>query len=195
MEIPFKLIVLGASAGGTDALKRVLADLPAELPAAVTIVLHTHASSPGYMAEILGRHTRFQVAYANEGDELKPGHAYLAPPDRHLIVRESGLLGLDSGPKVNFHRPAADPLFESAARLFGRQVIGVVLTGGDGDGSKGLQQIKKYGGTLVVQSPSTALVPEMPLNALLRDSPDQIVPLDRLGAVLTKLVESEQEEV
>lgn len=179
---------MGASAGGIPALKRVLGDLPADLRAAVAIVLHTHPSSPGYMAGILDRHTGLRVGYGAEGDALQAGHAYLAPADHHLVVRETGLLGLDSGPKVLFHRPAANPLFESAARAFGRQVVGVVLSGGDGDGTAGLKMIKKHGGSTMVQSPSSAAEPSRPRNAILGDSPDQVVPLECLGGMLRAFV-------
>jgi two-component system chemotaxis response regulator CheB len=188
MANPFRLIVIGASGGGVEALQRVLRDLPADLPAAIAVVLHTHATSPQFTADILGQHTDLQVAYAVEEEEIAPGRVYLAPPDRHLLVRWTRRLGLDAGPKVNFHRPAADPLFASAARVFGRQVTGVVLSGGDGDGSTGLQEIKKHGGTCVVQSPSDAKEPSMPANAILRDSPDHVVMLDRLGPLLRSLV-------
>ena len=159
----FRLIVVGGSAGGINALGRVLSDLPPDLPAAIAVVLHTHESSP---PDILARRTSLRVAYAIEDDELSLGHVYLAPPTTHLVVRETRRLGLESGPKVHFHRPAADPLFASAARVFGRQVVGVVLTGGDGDGTGGLQAIKKHGGISVVQSPSDAEAPSMPMSAI-----------------------------
>jgi two-component system chemotaxis response regulator CheB len=188
MANSFRLIVVGASAGGVDALRRVLSDLPADLPAAIAVVLHTHATSPRYLADILNQHTSLQVAYAVEGEEPALGHVYLAPPDTHLVVRQTRRLGLDSGPKVHFHRPAADPLFASAARVFGRQVVGLVLTGGDGDGSRGLQEIKRQGGTSVVQSPVDAEAPSMPISAILQDSPDHVVLLDRLGPLLRTLV-------
>ncbi|WP_409173179.1 chemotaxis protein CheB [Variovorax sp. H27-G14] len=154
----------------------------------MAVVLHTHATSPRYMAGILDRHSSLPVAYAIDRDELSPGRVYLAPPGTHLVVRQTRRLGLDSGPKFNFHRPTADALFTSAARVFGRQVIGVVLTGGDGDGSRGLQEVKKHGGTSVVQSQTDAQAPGMPINAILHDSPDHVLPLDRLGPLLKTLL-------
>ena len=186
------LIVVGASAGGMEALKRILSDLPPAFPAAIVIALHTPKSSARDAAGILSKHTKLQVRYAEEGVGLERGRAYLAPPDSHLIVREDRRLGLDHGPKVRLHRPAADPLFESAARVFGRQVIGLVLSGGsgDGDGSSGLREIKRHGGKSVVQSPSDAQAPEMPVNAIIHDNPDHVVMLDRIGPLLRQLVET-----
>ncbi len=142
------------------------------------------------MAGILDRHSSLPVAYAIDRDELGLGRVYLAPPGTNLVVRQTRRLGLDSGPKFNFHRPTADALFTSAARVFGRQVVGVVLTRGDvdGDGARGLQEVKKHGGTSVVQSPADAQAPGMPINAFLHDSPDHVLPLDRLGPLLKTLV-------
>lgn len=183
------LIVVGASAGGMDALKRILSELPAGFPAAVVIALHTPRSARD-TPSILAKHTELRIAYAEEGVRLERGHVYLAPPHSQLIVRETRRLGLDQGSEVRFRRPAADPLFESAARVFGRQVVGLVLSGdgGDGDGSDGLREIKRHGGKSVVQSPSDAQAPEMPVNAILRDNPDHVVMLDRIGPLLRQLV-------
>lgn len=188
MTDKFRLIVVAASAGGIEALKHVLTELPPDLPAAIAIVLHTHETSPRYTAGILDMHSALRVAYAVDGEDFVLGRVYLAPPDLHLVVSVDRRMSLDAGPKVHFHRPAADPLFESAARAFGRQVTGVVLTGGDGDGTRGLQEIKRRGGKSVVQSPSDSQVPHMPIHAILHDSPDHVVLLEKLGPLLASLV-------
>lgn len=184
-------IVFAGSRGGMEALSRIVHHFPADFPATIAVVLHTHESSPRYLAKILGDHTPLRVAYAAEGDEFLSGQIFVAPPGAHLVVRPSRIFGLDHGPKVNFTRPAADCLFISAAHVMGAQVIGVVLTGGDGDGTQGLKEIKKHGGMSVVQSPADAQVPSMPINAIIQDSPDHIVMLDEMGPLLKRLVEAQ----
>ena len=185
-----RLIVIAGSLGGFQALRHVLSSLAPNFPAATAAVLHTHESSPGYLAGLLGHHTPLKVSYAAEGDRPAPGQVHIAPPKAHLIVRESGLFGLDHGPKVHFTRPAADCLFISAARTFGVNVIGVVLTGGGIDGTEGLKEIKRCGGLSIVQSPSDAQAPSMPTHAIMHDGPDHVMTMERLGPLLTKLVDS-----
>jgi len=185
-----RLIVIAASAGGSEALERVASQLPADLHAALLVVLHTPEGSPRYNAETLQRHTRFRVRYAAEGNIPTSGQILLAPPGEHLVVREDGRLGLNGGSEVNFAMPAADCLFISAANVFREQVIGVVLTGGGMDGSAGLVAIKARGGMCVVQSPADAQAPSMPIHAIIRDSPNYVVLLDDLGPLLKEMVTS-----
>lgn len=182
------IIVIGASRGGLEALCRVASHLPAKLPAAIAIVLHTAPQSPRYLADILARYARVPVIYGKDGYSVRPNHSYIAPPDRHLIVVSPGLLQLDAGPKVRFSRPAADRLFETAAAVFGPRVIGVVMTGGDHDGTDGLKAIKASGGLSVLQDPADAQDPGMPTSALIGDDPDYCVPLDEIGPLLVDLV-------
>src|SRR5258706_5313299 len=156
------MVVIGASRGGLHALSQLLGSLPRDFPAAILVVLHTGPASPRLLAEILGGRTALPVSYARDGDEIRPGHVYLAPPDRHLVVRSCGKLGLDAGPKVRHARPAADRLFQSAAEVYGPRVIGIVLTGGDHDGTDGLRAIKAAGGITMVQHPGEAKDPSMP---------------------------------
>jgi len=185
------IIVIGASLGGLEGLCRLTSGLPADLSAALLVVLHTGPSSPRMLAEIVGRFSSLPVSYARQGEVVVPAHVYVAPPDLHLTVVAPGVLVLSEGEKVYFSRPAADVLFHSAASVFGSRVIGVVMTGGDADGGEGLQIIKAVGGLCVVQHPATAANPEMPLNALRFDHPDYVVPLDEMAALLTQLVESD----
>ncbi len=191
MTTPRDIIVIGASLGGLEGLCKLTSGLPANLSAALLVVLHTGPSSPRLLAEIVGRFSPLPVSYARQGEAVLPGHVYFAPPDLHLTVVAPGVLVLREGEKVHFCRPAADVLFHSAAFVFGPRVIGVVMTGGDGDGAEGLRMIKAAGGLGVVQHPATATNPEMPSNALLADHPDYVVPLDEMAALLTKLVESD----
>src|SRR5882757_5814084 len=148
------IIVVGASLGGIQALSKLLGGFSQDLPAAQLVVLHTGARSPRLLDDILGRHSALPVAYGEDGEPVRPGRVYVAQPDRHLIVAPPGVLGLTDGPKVNHVRPAADVLFASAATVYGPRVIGVVLTGGDCDGTAGLRQIKAAGGIGVVQAPA-----------------------------------------
>lgn len=179
-------IVVGTSLGGLDALNRLLQRLPADLPAAVFIVLHTHASSSGRLPEIFGRVTPLKVTYAVHGEPIELGRVYLAPPDNHLML-DRGYLHVARGPKENGHRPAVDPLFRSAARSYGARVVGVLLTGGLDCGTAGLMMIKAQGGTTIVQDPGEAVQPEMPRNALNHVEIDHVLPLARIGPLLNRL--------
>jgi two-component system, chemotaxis family, protein-glutamate methylesterase/glutaminase len=179
-------VVIGASAGGIDALRSLLAELSSSFPAPICIVLHTSSEAPGLLAQILGRMARVSVSMAVDGCRLQPGRVYVAPPDRHLLV-EPGLLRVTKGPREHNFRPAIDPLFRSAAQVYGPGAIGVVLTGNLDDGSAGLWTIKKLGGTAVVQDPADALFPSMPRHALDSVSADYVVPLRQIPSLLAEL--------
>lgn len=181
------LIVIGASAGGVDALKQVLSKVPTDLQAAIAIVLHSGPNSPRLLAEIWTQHSVLPVRYAVGGERLLKGQVYVAPPDQHLVVTEGPRLRLDDGPRVQYSRPSADRLFETAAQYYGQQTIGVVLTGGDGDGAQGMRAIFAAGGIGVVQEPSDAKDPSMPLTTLRTDHPRYCVPLRDIGELLGEL--------
>jgi two-component system, chemotaxis family, protein-glutamate methylesterase/glutaminase len=187
MPLVRDIIVIGASFGGLEASCALLGALPAGFAAAIMIVLHTSPQSPRRLADILGRCTSLPVSYGRHGDQVRRGHVYVAPPDRHLTIPFPGFLSLDRGPKVRHSRPAADRLFQSAAEAYGRRVIGVVLTGGDHDGTDGLKAIKAAGGISVVQQPYEARDPSMPRSALLGDHPDHCAPIGDMGALLVRL--------
>ena len=191
MGTPRDIIVVGASLGGIGALGELAGGLPANLPAALLVVLHTHPDSPRYLAQIIGQRSALPVAYADQDMAVERGRIYLAPPDRHLKVAPPGVCRLDKGCKVRFHRPAADVLFRSAAQSFGERVVGVVLTGGDGDGADGLRRIRAAGGVAVVQTPADALADGMPRSAIAGDHPDFVLPLAEMAALLTRLVHGE----
>ena len=181
------IIVIGASLGGFEALRQVLEESSGRLDAALLVVLHTSPKSPRYLADMLSHCTRMKVSYGEHGRLIECGNVYVAPPDHLMTVMQQGYLRLDQGPKVQFSRPAAVPLFCSAAELYGPRVIGVVLTGGGSDGTAGLRKIKASGGVGVVQDPEEARAPEMPQNALIGASPDFKVPLSELAALLVRL--------
>lgn len=179
------IVVIGASAGGVEALKYLVAELPLDLQAAVFIVLHVGPSS--HLAEILDRAAPLPAADAISGEEIRNGSIYVAPPGNHMLVHEGHLL-LRRGPRENLARPAIDPLFRSAACSYGARVIGVVLTGSLSDGTAGLRAIKACGGVSVVQDPADAIVPDMPLSAMRNVEIDHCVPLAQMARLLIKLV-------
>ncbi len=151
-----RLIVIGASAGGIEAVGKLLSELPGDLASAVMVVIHIASDSPYVLPGIFQRETRLKLMpHVNDCDAIRPGCVYLAPPDCHMLVND-GHVRLSTGPYENRHRPAIDPLFRSAANARGRNVIGVILTGNLGDGSAGLQAIKQCGGITVVQDPADA---------------------------------------
>jgi two-component system, chemotaxis family, protein-glutamate methylesterase/glutaminase len=184
------VIAIGASAGGIDALKVLVAALPTDLEASVLIVLHLAPTSPGRLPQIIGSVTTLPVAAATYGKIILPGRIYVAPPNRHMLVEIEGCLLLSQGPRENRARPAIDPLFRSAALAFGPRLIGVVLTGYLDDGAAGLQAIKQCGGLTVVQDPKEAEAPSMPLNALRRVLADHCLTLREIGPLLANLVAS-----
>jgi two-component system chemotaxis response regulator CheB len=181
-----EIVVIGASAGGVPVLKEVVAALPADLNAAVLVVLHVAPSDPSYLAEILQRHTRMPVRQAENREAIRRGHIYVARPDYHLILEED-TVRLARGPKENRVRPAIDALFRSAANSYGSAVIAVVLSGTLDDGSAGLWWVKERGGTAVVQDPKEAEFSAMPRNALLHVEADHVVKSAAIGPLLARL--------
>jgi two-component system chemotaxis response regulator CheB len=179
------IIVIGASSGGVEALQTLVSKLPADLPAAVFVVLHIGAQS--YLGPILDRAGPLAAAPPQSGEVIRPGRIYVAPPDRHLLLHNDHIL-LRRGPRENMSRPAIDPLFRSAAASFGGRVIGVVLTGALSDGAAGLRAIKRCGGLAVVQDPDDATVPEMPRSALRYAAVDRCVPIAMMAETLSALV-------
>jgi two-component system chemotaxis response regulator CheB len=183
------VIVVGASAGGVQALQALVAQLPAELPASVLVVLHLMSSGTSVLHSILDRAGALPATQALDGERLERGHVYVAPPDHHMLLRGPNL-HLSTGPRENGHRPAIDPLFRSAARAYGPRVVGVILSGTLDDGSDGLRLIKERGGATVVQDPEDAAYRGMPENAIQSVRPDRIVSLAQLGATLFELLDA-----
>ena len=188
-----RIVVIGASSGGIDALRTFVAALPANFPTPIAIVMHTSPQSPGILDQILTRAGALTAVTASNGERIRPGRIYVAPPDFHLIV-EPGTLRLTKGPKENRFRPAIDPLFRSAAQVYGPAATGVVLTGNLDDGTAGLWAIKQLGGISIVQDPSDAQFPDMPRSALNHVAPDYVVPIAGLAPLLVALSERPVEE-
>ncbi len=181
-----RIVVVGASAGGVDALMRVVGGLRPDIPAPVFVVLHVAPDARSMLAPILARSTPLAVEEATDGLPWKPGHVYVAIPDRHLLL-EGKVMRVVYGPRTNRHRPGIDPLFRSAARDFGPGAIGVVLSGALDDGAAGLQAIKDRGGIALVQSPQDASFPSMPRAALATARVDYAMPAAELGGLVQRL--------
>ena len=176
---------LGRGAGGVET---AVPGLPADFPAAVFVVIHISPNSHSVLPELLTRAGKLPACHPAEGDAITPGHIYVAPPDRHLLVQEGRVL-LRRGPQENRTRPAVDPLFRSAAVAYRSRVIGLVLSGLLDDGAAGLAAVKACGGLCLVQAPDDAIWPEMPRNALRRDHVDYCEPVSALPLLLSRLVQ------
>ncbi|MEH2349155.1 MAG: chemotaxis protein CheB [Nostoc sp.] len=187
----FDIVAIAASAGGLTALLKVLSTLPAKFPAAIAIVQHLAPEHRSFMAEILSRRTDITVKQAEEADYLTPGTAYVAPPNRHLLVNDDGTLSLSQSKLVHFLRPSADLLFESVAATYKERAIAIVLTGTGSDGAMGVEAIKKMGGTVIVQDVKTAEFSGMPSAAIQTGNVDFILPLDEISTTLVNLVMGE----
>jgi two-component system, chemotaxis family, protein-glutamate methylesterase/glutaminase len=187
------MIVVGASAGGVEALITLVRALPADLPVAVCIVLHLPAQSPSMLPSILERAGQLPAVQSRDGMAIEYGRIYVAAPDHHLLI-ERGRLRVVHGPRENRHRPSVDPLFRSAAIAYGPRVLGVILTGALDDGTAGLHAIKQRGGVAIVQDPDEALYPSMPRSAIENVAVDYILPLAEIAPLLARLAHQPVDE-
>lgn len=180
------IIVVGASAGGVEALSTLARGLPQDLPAAVFIVMHISAQTPSILPTILSRVGALPASHAINEEQIEHGRIYVAPPDHHLLV-ERDYVRVVRGPRENRYRPAVDPLFRSAALAYGPRVVGVVLTGALDDGTAGMRAVKMSGGVTVVQEPGEALYQGMPLNVIKSMTVNYRLPLAEIAPVLAQL--------
>lgn len=185
----FKVIVIGASAGGIEAVREILSGLKRPMLSSVVIVLHIAAGPSSLLPEIFSYDTEFLVKEAQPGMPLEKETIYIAPPDYHLSIESNETLSLSTEDPVNYSRPSIDVLFESAAHAYKSEVLAILLTGANSDGAHGAQVIKKFGGKLVVQDPKEAAFPTMPESALELIEPDKILLLSEIRTMLTKLRE------
>jgi two-component system chemotaxis response regulator CheB len=184
-------VALGASAGGLQALSAILADLPADFPAPLVVVLHLSPSFTSRLPEILARQTSLRVKAAQEGDLLYAGWIYIAPPARHLVVLTEGILSLTETEKVHYCRPSVDVLFQSVAASFGERAIAVVLTGADGDGAAGILAIRAAGGVTIAQDEGSSQNAGMPRAAAETGAVDYVLPLKAIAPALVDLVHAD----
>jgi two-component system, chemotaxis family, protein-glutamate methylesterase/glutaminase len=180
------IVVVGASAGGVEALIGLVGPLPADLPASLFVVLHLPSTGGSALPDILTRHGPLPASHAKDGEPIEQRRIYVAPPDHHLLLR-AGHVHLARGPHENGHRPAVDPLFRSAAREYATRVAGVVLSGTLDDGTAGLLAIKSRGGVAIVQHPEEALYPGMPNNAIEHVEVDHVLPAAGIAGTLARL--------
>jgi two-component system, chemotaxis family, protein-glutamate methylesterase/glutaminase len=181
------IVVVGASAGGVEALRRMIARVAEDLDATIFVVLHLPANAHSALPQILERAGPLPVRHATDGEAPDRGVVYVAPPNAHLLLHD-GRMALLHGPTENGHRPAIDPLFRSAASAYGPRVIGVILSGALDDGTAGLLAVSRSGGLTMVQSPEEALYPSMPKSALDAVPVDIVGDADELGERLAELV-------
>lgn len=185
------IVVIGASAGGVEAISTIVSDLPRDLRATILIVLHL-AKGRSLLPEILSRAGRLPAVHPNDEDDLEYGRIYVARPDYHLVV-EPGRVRVVHGPTENGCRPAIDPLFRSAARVYGPRVVGIVLTGSLDDGTAGLAAVKEAGGIAIVQDPDEAFAPSMPQSARAFVAIDHVLPVREIAVMVTELSREQTE--
>jgi two-component system, chemotaxis family, protein-glutamate methylesterase/glutaminase len=183
----YKAIVIGVSAGGLKALKTILLGLPLDFAFSVIIVAHRHSDSDDYLEQYLNRECEIRVKQADEKENINYGVVYLAPPNYHLLIEDDNTFSMSVEEAVNYARPSIDVLFESAAYVYGSELIGVILTGANNDGSQGLKKIKKMGGLTIVQAPETSEFDSMPRAAIAAVEPDYILPIEEIGHFLRNL--------
>ncbi|WP_309248516.1 chemotaxis protein CheB [Streptomyces sp. MNP-20] len=181
-------MLVASSAGGIQGLGTLLGGLDAAWPAPVLVAQHLRRSRETRIVAVLSRATALTVTLAQGGEQPQAGTVYIAPPDRHLCVHETGTLYLTREDRVNSARPAADPLFESAAKTYGPQAVAVVLTGADGDGAQGVRAVRAHGGTVIVQDPETAAFHGMPKAAIRTGQVDYVLPLAGIAPALGRLL-------
>lgn len=183
----YEAVVIGTSSGGLAALKTLLPALPPSFRLPIAIVQHIGARSDGFRVDYLGQDSSIVVKEAEDKEPLCTGTAYLAPAGYHLLIEEERIFSLSVDARINYSCPAIDVLFESAAHAYGKSLIGVVLTGGNTDGAKGLKAIKDRGGMAIVQNPHTAETAAMPRAALSLMQADYIIDLKDIAGLLVQL--------
>jgi len=180
-------VVIGASAGGVQALSALSAALPADLRVPCFVVIHLPRESPSLLPEIFSAHCKRPVGEAQDKESVQAGTVYIAPPDYHLLLDRGPTLALSTDELVHYSRPSIDVLFESAADVYGKGLLGIILTGWNQDGADGLQAVHRAGGLTIVQNPDTAEAPVMPQAALARTAVDYILNLEEIAALLAAL--------
>ena len=183
----YETLIIGVSAGGLKALSIIFPHLPANFPLSTIVVQHMHPTSDDFLAHHLNEACPVKVKQVDEKEPIEPGIIYIAPPNYHLLIEEDKTFSLTVDAPVNFARPSIDVLFESAADVYGRHLIGIILTGANNDGSRGLKRIKESGGLTIIQDPKTAEADAMPRAAMAAVKPDYVLSLEEIGDFLKTL--------
>jgi len=184
----YEILVIGTSRGGFDALKTLLSGLPENFSLPVAIVQHRHRTSDSQLASYIQKRSNLPVADADDKEQIRPGHVYLAPADYHLMIEKNHFV-LSVDDPVHYSRPSIDVLFESATDSYRERVIGVILTGANRDGATGLRKIKENGGMALVQDPDEAEAPEMPRAAIAETNVDRVLPLSKIAPFILRRYE------
>jgi len=183
----YQSIVIGASAGGMNALQTILKCLDKNFSIPIMIVQHLHPEGDDFMARHLNTICSLRVKEYEKREKIKAGFVYIAPPNYHLLIENDKTFSFSTDDRVNYCRPSVDVLFESAADVYGSKLIGIILTGANNDGAFGMKIIKKEGGLTIVQDPSTAEVEIMPSSAIRLTTVDYVLPLEEIGLLLVNI--------
>ena len=186
----YEAIVIGVSSGGMNALKYLFSILPADFRIPIIIVQHVSARSDNQWIKLLNDKSNLSIKEADEKEKIEQGTIYIAPSNYHLLIEKDKTFSLTIDERVNFARPAIDVLFESAAEAYKKKLIGIVLTGSNNDGAKGIKRIKECGGLAIIQDPKTAESPSMPASAIAIIQPDYILSLEKIVSILIKLTQT-----
>ena len=190
VEQKYKTVVIGVSAGGMKALKKILPVLPGDFPLPIIVVQHLHPDQDGFYIKYFSEICNLRVKEAEEREDIQPGTIYFAPPNYHLLIEEDRSISLSSDEKVNYSRPSIDVLFESASDVYKSELIGIILTGANEDGAKGFSCIESNGGLTIAQDPATADYSVMPQSAINLVDVDYVLPLKDISKKLVELTMS-----
>jgi len=189
-NLEYSIVVMASSAGGLNALRQILGSLPSDFPIPIAIVQHRAQYRGGVLEDLLSRWTLLKVKTAEDGDKLKSGTIYVAPPDRHLTVTPGGFVELVDDRRLMYFRSAANPLFKSAVNSFGEGVIGIILTGMDTDGTEGAKAIREHNGLVIAQDEETSECFDMPKSAIDSGAVNFVLPVGEIGPALAFLTRS-----
>jgi two-component system, chemotaxis family, protein-glutamate methylesterase/glutaminase len=183
----YEAIVIGVSSGGMNALKLIFSALPSDFAVPVIVVQHIGPRSENLWIKLLSGSCNIPIKEADEKEKIGAGNIYVAPPNYHLLIEKDKTFSLTIDERVNFARPSIDVLFESAAEAYKEKLIGIILTGSNNDGTRGVKRIKERGGIVIIQDPKSAESSYMPASAIAAGQPDYILELDKIGELLMKI--------
>tara|TARA_B100001750_G_scaffold49870_1_gene37800 strand:- start:1147 stop:1725 length:579 start_codon:yes stop_codon:yes gene_type:complete len=184
---PFKAIVVGASAGGLEALYKIFQNLPADFPLPILTVIHLPPNKPSVIADIMNDKCAMKVVEAYDKTVIEAGHIYFAPPNYHMQIESDFSVSLSTEAPVQFSRPSIDILFETAAEAYGEGLLGIILTGANSDGARGLKKIMQYGGSAIIQDPDEAEIDAMPKAAMNKCPQADVKKLEEIYFYIQKL--------